>query len=181
MLREKACELAKTIHEGHIRKSSGESYFDAHLQPVAELLAGAGCDELTIAVGYLHDSVEDRGGPETEERIDALDKRILPLVLQLSENKEGTWDERKQSVISHIPNMDPRAAAVKAADVLSNLLGLVETGKNNPNIWDKFKVGREKSLWFYHECITALHYRGDVPVALLSGLSVVYRFVEEEI
>jgi len=180
VLNEKARELAREIHHGHIRKSNGMGYFDAHLDPVGCVLKESGYDDLTIAAGYLHDTLEDRGGEETERKISELDERLLPIIRELSEDKAGTWDERKDSVVAHISTMSNEAAAVKAADVLSNLRGCARDGYGKRDtFWKAFKVDREKSIWFYRSCIDKLLDHRGVSEAMKNELVMVFGFVSQ--
>jgi GTP pyrophosphokinase len=53
----KAYDFATIAHEGHIRKS-GEPYIN-HLFGTAKNLAELGMGAVTVAVGFLHDAIED--------------------------------------------------------------------------------------------------------------------------
>jgi (p)ppGpp synthase/HD superfamily hydrolase len=184
-LADKARSLAQMLHKNQIRKSNGMGYFDAHLNVVAALLIEAGCSGLAVALGYLHDALEDQGGTTTEAQINALDPRLLRILKKdLSEDKSLPWKTRKTAVINHINDMCDEAAQVKAADLLSNLRGLMRDGYGDPKIWDRFKAGRTESLWFYEHCVHQLAGRsfdGDIPYPLMMEVRVIFEWVKEHV
>lgn len=165
---EEARSLAQKAHQGQIRKSNGLGYYETHLVECESIAVSYGGTPLERAAALLHDVAEDTRA--TSGEVSAIDMEILPIVLALTENKELSWEERKQSVIDHIPNMTRAAAFVKACDILSNIRGLYRDGYSDPAIWSRFKRGREQSLWFYHECIVALSQRRDLPEAMVDEM-----------
>ena len=57
----RAFAFSERAHKGQQRKT-GEPYFN-HVLAVAETLHEWGLDEMTVAAGLLHDTVEDTGVP----------------------------------------------------------------------------------------------------------------------
>lgn len=88
---------------------------------VSRLLSNLGADDVTVTAALLHDGVEDseltvaevseRFGPEVAEVVEALteDERI------------DDWVERKDGLRAQVERSGTRAAAIYAADKLSNL------------------------------------------------------------
>ncbi len=63
---EKAYFAAQTAHKGQ-QRASGEPYFN-HVFATAKNLATFGLDAVTIAAGFLHDTIEDTEVTEEEIR-----------------------------------------------------------------------------------------------------------------
>ena len=160
----KARALAEELHGLQTRKSNGLPY-TVHLEETANIVTLFKGDNIAISAAWLHDSVEDQSIP-----VDLVDTEVFKVVMELTEDKDLSWEDRKQAVVDHIPHLSPRAALVKAADVLSNLRGVYIDGSNHPDFWSLFKRGRDKSLWFYHECIMGLAGHPAVPDELVDEL-----------
>ena len=65
---EEAFLLASELHRGQKRKRSGIPYV-FHLMAVASIVAEYGGDEDQVVAAFLHDAVEDAGGPRARETI----------------------------------------------------------------------------------------------------------------
>ena len=159
---DRALEVASAAHAGQYRKNSdGVDYF-IHPVHVALMLARAGLDEVCIQAGILHDVVEDCDD-WTLERIESeFGVEVRTVVADLSEDKSKTWEERKAWAVLHVPDMDERAVAVKAADKLHNLSCLLrdlQAAENPDDIWSKFNGGRERTLAMSGELVDALASR----------------------
>ncbi len=173
---DRALEVASAAHAGQHRKNSaGVDYF-IHPVHVALMLARAGLDEVCIQAGILHDVVEDCED-WTLERIEGeFGVEVRSVVADLSEDKSKTWEERKAWAALHVPHMDQRAVAVKAADKLHNLSCLLrdlQAAANPEDIWSKFKGGRERTLAMSDELVEALSQR--VSVEFSNALRAVMR------
>lgn len=108
-----AAALAAQAHRGQ-KDKAGADYI-THPRRVAARLVLAGCDETTIAAGWLHDVVEDTGLLlEDLRRAGVPDEtvRVVGLV-----TKPGSVDY--QSYLAEVA-ADPAARAVKLADLADN-------------------------------------------------------------
>jgi (p)ppGpp synthase/HD superfamily hydrolase len=119
-----ACELAEAAHSGQLRKRGGGEPYVAHPFAVAERLQQAGFGEDILAAAILHDVVEDSeiGGEELAARFGA---RVGELVTALTDDTsiEG-FVERKHAHRERVEEAGPDAAAIYAADKLTNLRDL---------------------------------------------------------
>jgi HD domain len=86
---------------------------------VSELLQDA--DEVTLAAALLHDGVEDSELTVAEVR-ERFGPEIAEVVAALTEDERiDDWVERKNALRAQVEQAGPRAAAIFAADKLSNL------------------------------------------------------------
>ena len=111
----KAWLFAKQAHEGQL-DDDGKSYFNAHCCHVANILRASGCSDEVIAVGLLHDVMED-----CEVYYSALvmnfGQVVADLVMEVTH--EGTDD----SVGYYFPKLHSRdGIMIKLADRMSNLM-----------------------------------------------------------
>jgi (p)ppGpp synthase/HD superfamily hydrolase len=114
-----ALELAAEAHRDQ-RRHDGSSYLRHPLQ-VCELLALAGADEQTLAAALLHDAVED-SALTIGEVISRFGLRVGELVAALTEDERiEEWPARKDALRHAVAEAGPDAAAIYAADKLSNL------------------------------------------------------------
>ncbi len=104
----RARTLALELHAGQLRKGTGTSYVDGHLDPVAALVRDAGGTDVQVAAAYLHDAAEDAGGRATLDRIAAeVDPHVAELVAALSDSLVDTTDH-----ITKVPWLDRKPAYV---------------------------------------------------------------------
>ncbi|MCL4405290.1 RelA/SpoT family protein [Patescibacteria group bacterium] len=122
----RAYDFSKTAHANQ-KRVSGESYF-SHPVAVAEYLAKAGMDEVTVTAGLLHDVIEDT--PETPEEIErkfGSDVRFLVEgVTKLGHVKYRGEAEQVNNIRRMILAMaeDIRVILIKLADRRHNMLTL---------------------------------------------------------
>lgn len=122
-LLEKAYNTAKKAHEGQ-KRASGEPYFN-HVFETAKNLACFGLDTVTIAAGFLHDTIEDTPVTEEDIRKDFGDEIVF---LVNGVTKLGTL--KYQGRERHIKSLqkffiaiadDFRVVAIKLCDRLHNI------------------------------------------------------------
>lgn len=116
-----ALELAEQAHAGQIRSGSGGMAYIHHPVAVAELLAGQGYDEETVAAALLHDVVEDSetGVEEIGERFGV---RVASLVEVMTDDESvEPYQRRKDEHRRHVQVAGGDALAIYAADKLSNV------------------------------------------------------------
>jgi len=114
----RAFSVARHAHAGHTK---GSRPYLHHPIEVAELLREGGYSEATIAVGLLHDVVEDSRatvadvvedfGPETGKVVAALTED--PTI--------EDWEERKRALRERAAASGPECIAIYIADKLANL------------------------------------------------------------
>lgn len=153
MTTEKARVYATKAHEGQMRKSTGTPMIE-HPIRVAQQLKETGFSEAVQMAGYLHDTVEDTW--VTFEDIEReFGKEVLEIVKGNTEDKEKSWEERKQHTIDSIKDASLEIKALIVADKYDNLKSLAEDyEKLGENLWDAFKRGREKQKWYFSSVAT---------------------------
>lgn len=111
---DRAYMFAKQKHEGHL-DDDGMPYFEIHLLPVANILRQVTKDEVVIATGFLHDTLEDTD-TTVREILDVFGKDVANLVLEVTHEGFGDTNEHL------FPRLrSRRAIMVKFADRLSNI------------------------------------------------------------
>lgn len=112
---QRAAEFARAKH-GDALDDSGQLFFEAHVEQVAELLrVVAPDDEHLIAAGYLHDTIEDTGTTYAE-LVETFNQDVADLVMEV------TQEGRRDSYGYSFPRLQSqRGITLKFADRLSNL------------------------------------------------------------
>jgi GTP pyrophosphokinase len=118
---ERAFEIARTAHQGQLRKS-GEEYI-THPVAVSQILAELGLNETTIIASLLHDTVEDTPYSLVQLRIDFGDEiaNLVDGVTKLDKLTYGPTAEAetvRKMVIAM--SRDIRVLVIKLADRLHN-------------------------------------------------------------
>lgn len=143
-----AYKMAKSAHKGQTRKIDGSDMF-SHPEEVANILKGAGFDEDVQIAGLLHDTIEDTDMAESDV-LECFGNRVLWIVLSNTENKELSWEDRKQHTIDHVTDLDVECRSLLIADKYSNLLDLSRAiEKHGDDVFKKFKRGREQQAWYF--------------------------------
>lgn len=134
MLIEMAVQLARTAHQGQVRKYAKEPYI-VHPESVARIVSTVPHDVEMIAAAWLHDVVEDTS--VTIEMIEAgFGHDVAGLVADLTSKRIGTnRAARKQTDKQRLSAASSRAKTIKLADILDNLPSIIEHDKGFARIY----------------------------------------------
>src|ERR1035437_3666464 len=93
----KAADAAARWHVHQRRKGPAEEPYINHLLEVATLVAQAteGRDPKLVIAALLHDAIEDSEVPRAMIA-DAFGEEVASLVVEVSDDKELPWEERKR-------------------------------------------------------------------------------------
>lgn len=147
--------MADRLHDGQFRKGTEVRYI-SHLLAVAGIVMEAGGDEDETIAALLHDSAEDQGGEATLAEIRrCFGDRVADIVAECSdtfEEPKPPWKERKVTYIAHLSEASSSTILVSCADKLHNARAILADYRvHGEALWDRFKVGRDGTLWYYRE------------------------------
>lgn len=151
-------------HGKQRRKGSGIPFM-AHLLGVAAIVLEDGGDEEEGIGALLHDAVEDhpREGKTEKEILERFGSRVHRIVMGCTDTdpaggRKGTWESRKKKFIDHLRNeAAPDVLRVATADKLYNARSIINDMRLvGDEVWSRFSVPREKTLWYYQEVTRAL-------------------------
>ena len=150
---EQALVYASRLHRKQIRKGSNVPYI-SHLLSVTALVLEDGGDEDEAIAALLHDAVEDQGGKATRKVIfDMFGGRVAEIVDGCTDADtipKPPWQERKQKYIEKLRHGCTSVRRVALADKLHNARSILnDLSKEGEAIWEKFKGGKEGTLWYY--------------------------------
>ena len=144
MQKHEVYDLAKTLHDGQLRKN-GQPYFAAHVEPVYSAVKGlithyfpkmATSSVIEIAEGgaLLHDAIEDK-----RATVDDLLRvhKVRRVYVTIAENLTRRSDETYYDFINRILNCDTLSIIVKLADIEHNMSDLAEG-----SLKDKYRFAR---------------------------------------
>jgi (p)ppGpp synthase/HD superfamily hydrolase len=160
-----ALVYARELHAGQYRKETGIPYM-AHLMSAAALVLEAGGDEDEAIAALLHDAVEDQGGRKTLAEIHSLfGEKVADIVAACSDaftNPKPPWEQRKSETIAALRQALPGVRRVSLADKLHNARSIVaDLHQVGPAIWDRFKMGKQGTLWYYRSLAGVFKQTGD--------------------
>ncbi|TXC91463.1 bifunctional (p)ppGpp synthetase/guanosine-3',5'-bis(diphosphate) 3'-pyrophosphohydrolase [Metabacillus litoralis] len=156
-LLEYARNFAKIAHADQVRKISSEPYY-VHVDSVANTLKKAGFSREVVIAGYLHDVIEDTNVTE-QEILQLFGKDVLQYVLDNTENKNLSWEERKQETINKAKTLSLESKALIAADKLDNSEDLlIYYQRYGEKVWKHFNRGHNQQLWYYNEIVNSIFY-----------------------
>jgi len=150
-----ALDYTCKLHADHARKGSGMAYI-SHLLGVASLAIEYGANEDEAIAALLHDAVEDQGGQPTLEEIrnkfgDEV-ARIVQACSDTDEDPKPPWRERKEKYLSKLKNEDESVRFVSCCDKIHNLHSILsDCRERGPIVFDRFKGGKQGTLWYYTE------------------------------
>lgn len=156
-----ALDYAARLHAEQRRKGSGTPYL-AHLLSVSALAMEWGADEDQAIAALLHDAAEDQGGlPILEEIRQRFGDHVAQMVHDLSDtfdDPKPPWKERKQTYLAHLKNADAAVLLVSACDKLHNLRSILyDLIAGGPAVFERFKGGRDGTLWYYDALAREFH------------------------
>ena len=149
----RAFDLASSLHEGQIRKGSGEPYL-GHLMGVASLVIRYRGTDTEAAGALLHDAAEDCGG---EEALDRIRRELSPEVADIVrgcsdclENPKPPWRERKEAFIKSLYSASPSVLLVSNCDKIYNLGTILDDFRaQGESLWGRFTGKKDGTLWYY--------------------------------
>lgn len=159
---------ATELHANQIRKGSGVPYI-AHLLGVASIALEYGANEDEAIAALLHDAIEDQGGDATRQDIRRRFGDAVTAIVDGCTDSDVTpkppWRSRKEAYIAHIPTATRSVRLVSAADKLYNARSIVNDYRQIGDlIWERFKGGKEGSLWYYRSLVEAFRKPESTPV-----------------
>lgn len=177
---EDALMYAFRLHTKQIRKGSMVPYI-AHLLGVASIVLEYGGDEDEAIAALLHDSVEDQGGDAVRREIRGrFGERVVAIVNGCTDTDlqpKPPWRERKEAYIAHIRDATPSVRLVSAADKLHNAQTILKDYRSiGDAIWERFKGGKEGTLWYYRSLVDKFLAVG--PSELVDELDRVVKEIE---
>ena len=151
-----AIEVAAKAHRDQLRKGTDLPYV-CHPFAVGLILTQAGCTEDVVVAGILHDTVEDT--PLTLADIEQkFGADVARIVAGCSEpDKSGSWEDRKRHTLDLIREAPLDVCTVVCADKLHNVRSiLAERSVIGDKVWDRFRRGREKQVWYYRGLVASM-------------------------
>lgn len=175
-----AVAYALDLHRGHRRKVAGSPYV-AHLLRVAGIAIESGADEDEAIAALLHDAVEDCGGAATSAEIGRrFGARVAEIVDGCSDTDQTPkppWRPRKEAYLHRLEAASPSVRLIVAADKLDNARSILRDYRQlGESIWDRFRAGREGTLWYFRAVVDALRQTDATP--LVEELEQAVRRVE---
>jgi (p)ppGpp synthase/HD superfamily hydrolase len=151
-----------------VRKGSGIPYV-AHLLGVASIALEYGADEDEAIASLLHDAIEDQGGAPTRAAIrHRFGDRVTAIVDACSDTDvtpKPPWRERKERHLEHLKNADVSVRLVVTADKLHNARAiLLDYRVRGTPIWDRFRGGKDGTLWYLRATVETLMAGGSTPL-----------------
>ncbi len=124
----RAVSFAAKKHISQKRKGNDAAPYINHPLEVVNLLANVGkvedFDVLIAAV--LHDTIEDTDTSK-EEITELFGEKVCGMVLEVTDDKSLSKDDRKEKQVEHAPHMSSGAKLIKLGDKISNIRDVMNT------------------------------------------------------
>jgi (p)ppGpp synthase/HD superfamily hydrolase len=148
-----AVEFAVRAHGDQVRKGTTIPYVSHLLGVAALVLEGGGDEDLAIA-GLLHDVLEDTAATAAQVE-KAFGPRVAAVVVGCSDTLQRPKPpaiERKRLYLEHLEEANADTLLVSLADKLHNARTLLlDFRTEGPGVFERFKLSREETLWYYSE------------------------------
>jgi GTP pyrophosphokinase len=160
--------FATQLHAKQTRKG-GKIPYIAHLLGVASIALENGANEDEVIAALLHDAIEDQGGAATREEIrrrfgDTVTE-IVDGCTEIDGIPKPPWRHRKEAYIAHIPTASASVRLVSACDKLHNVRSILNDYRLvGDAVWNRFKGGKDGTLWYYRSLIEAFRTAGSTPI-----------------
>jgi (p)ppGpp synthase/HD superfamily hydrolase len=148
----KAMQFAMEAHKDHKRKYTEVPYF-THLAEVAGLVSTVKKDNLSIAVAWLHDCMEDCGVTH-DTLVSNFGCGVAEGVKLLSDMEEGNRETRKRLSRERLSNAPKWVQDIKLCDLISNTSSIVmhdpkfaKTYLEEKRLLLKVLKNSDKGLW----------------------------------
>ncbi len=149
----RALSMALELHRGQTRKGTNIPYI-AHLISVSAIILENGGSENQAIAGLLHDGPEDCGGQPVLDRIrEEFGPEVAGMVLDCTDTLETPkppWRQRKEAYIAALGEGSPAGGLVSLADKVHNITSILGDYRHlGEELWQRFRGGREGTLWYY--------------------------------
>lgn len=157
---DEALIFANRTHAQQKRKHSGAPYL-AHVLGVTALVLEDGGSEDEAIGALLHDAAEDQGGEQMLATIrEKFGAKIEQIVRECSDtlaSPKPPWRKRKEQHLEVLRTALPETIRIMQADKVYNARNLQRSLiEHGPQAWQKFKGGREGTLWYFRQMHTLL-------------------------
>lgn len=167
--------FASDLHRDQLRKGTKIPYV-AHLIGVASIALEHGANEEEAIAALLHDSIEDQSRGNAARLRSRIREEFGEIVLMIVEGctdadviPKPPWRARKAAYLTHLAEAPRSVLLVSASDKLHNARSIVaDLESHGPGVWERFKGGRQGSLWYYHSLVAT--FKDRVPSALYAQL-----------
>jgi (p)ppGpp synthase/HD superfamily hydrolase len=150
-----AVEFAVRAHGDQVRKGTSIPCV-SHLFGVAALVLEGGGDEDLAIAGLLHDVLEDTAATVAQVE-KAFGPRVAAVVVGCSDTLQRPKPpalERKRLYLEHLEEADADTLLVSLADKLHNARTLLLDFRTEGwCVFERFKLSREETLWYYGELV----------------------------
>ena len=158
---EEGLVYATRLHNGQNRKGTGIPYV-AHLLAVTALVIEWGGDEDMAIAALLHDAVEDQGGIVTladiHRRFGERVARIVDGCTDSYDQPKPAWKKRKEDYLQKLRGEPGDVRLVSLADKVHNACSILsDLRKVGISALDRFRGGREGTLWYYHSLVAVFN------------------------
>jgi GTP pyrophosphokinase len=165
---EEALVYAARLHAQQVRKGTTVPYL-AHLLAVAGIALEHGANEDEAIAALLHDAIEDQGGAATREEIRRRFGNNVTSIVEGCTDTDLTpkppWKERKEAYLAHLSTASRSVRLVSAADKLHNARTiLLDYRTLGESLWDRFRGGKDGTLWYYRSLVEAFQAAGSTPL-----------------
>ncbi len=146
----RAIEFATRAHEGQFRKGTKRPYI-VHPIEVGDIVSQMTDDEEIICAAILHDTIEDCKGITEAVLEKEFGARVASMVVQESEDKSKSWEERKGATISHLRTAPREVQMIGLADKLSNMRDIDrDYPAAGEELWKRFRMQSKAAIaWYY--------------------------------
>jgi (p)ppGpp synthase/HD superfamily hydrolase len=156
---EQALVYATRIHAGQMRKKTRIPYI-AHILGVTSIALEYGADETEAIGALLHDAVEDCGGAkrlrDIERKFGKAVAKIVDGCTDTDQTPKPPWLQRKKAYVAHVSHAPQGVQLVSASDKLHNVRSaLMAYRRDGEKLWDRFKGGKQGTLWYYRALVSA--------------------------
>ncbi len=155
----KAIQYAARKHDGHKRLGAEGLPYITHLLSVALLVAEDGTDDDVVTAALLHDAIEDTQTTQ-EELLAAFNERVAELVLEVTEKKELSWEERHERYLERLEAASDDALLIAIADKIDNIEDkLAALEREGPSFLKRFARRPQAYVEFYGKCLAIAERR----------------------
>jgi (p)ppGpp synthase/HD superfamily hydrolase len=156
----KALEYAVEMHGEQVRKG-GDVPYVSHLLAVAAMVLEDGGGAKDAAAALLHDVVEDTPATLDDVRVrfgGYVERIVRGCSDSLVHEGKQEWRARKEAYLQRLPTEPPEVLRVSVADKLHNARSILhDLEREGVGTLDRFKGGREGTLWYYRSVLEVYH------------------------